>query len=335
MNGHEGSLVELAGVGRRHGQVAALDGLDLAIAAGEWLSVTGPSGSGKTTLLNLLSGLDHPTAGSVRVAGEEISGLDAADLARYRRERVGLVFQEFHLIPYLSALDNVMLAQHVHSLADRGQATAALERVGLGHRLRHLPSQLSGGEKQRVCVARALINHPALLLADEPTGNLDAASEAEVLTLFSELHAAGQTLVVVTHNPAVAARGDRILRLEHGRAVGEQRPLDDEEALLVRLWQRQERGEPLLPRERAGAARVGWRLDGENGGAPSSAERRAASLVRRQRLAEVLVARALSGGETPACGGVPPVVAEREAAVAALLDHPSSCPHGRPIPPAP
>ncbi len=283
-------LVRLLGVSRHHGAVAALDGLDLTVAAGEWLSVTGPSGSGKTTLLNLLAGLDRPTRGSVEVGGEEVSHLTGVALARYRRECVGLVFQEFHLIPYLSALDNVMLAQHVHSLADRRQATAALERVGLAPRLRHLPSQLSGGEKQRVCVARALINHPTLLLADEPTGNLDAASEAHVLTLLAELHDAGQTLVVVTHNPAVAARGDRILRLEHGRAAVAPAPA------------------PLTD------------------GGPQG------SLLRRQRLAEVLLARTLAGGELPPCGTLPPVQPDLEAAVATLLGHPTACPHGEPIP---
>jgi putative ABC transport system ATP-binding protein len=283
-----GPLVRLRGASRRHGEVAALDRLDLDVERGEWLSVTGPSGSGKTTLLNLLAGLDRPTAGSVEVDGEEVSRLEGSALARYRRERVGLVFQEFHLIPYLCALDNVMLAQHVHSLADEQQATAALVRVGLGHRLRHLPAQLSGGEKQRVCVARSLINHPALLLADEPTGNLDAASETQVLALLAELHAAGQTLVVVTHNPHVALRGDRTLRLEHGRAA---------------------------------AASV----------EPAMGDTPAAEL-RRQRLAEVLLARTLEGGELPPCGMLPPVQADCETAVAALLGHPRACPHGRPIP---
>ncbi|HVS03849.1 MAG TPA: ABC transporter ATP-binding protein [Thermoanaerobaculia bacterium] len=210
-------LVELAGVSRLYGSLRALDAVSLAIPAGQWLAVTGPSGSGKTTLLNLLAALDRPTAGRVRVAGEEIAALPPRERARYRRERVGLVFQEFHLLPYLTAVENVMLAQYVHSTCDRQEAAAALERVGLGHRLDHLPSQLSGGEKQRLCVARALINHPLLLLADEPTGNLDAANEQQVLTLFRELHAAGMTLVVVTHNREVAELADRGVRLEHGR----------------------------------------------------------------------------------------------------------------------
>lgn len=212
-------LIEARGLSRRFGRVAALDAVSLSVQAGEWVVVMGPSGSGKTTLLNVLAGLDRPSAGSVAVAGSEIAGLSARELARFRRETVGLVFQEFHLIPYLTALENVMLAQYVHSLTDAAEAREALERVGLGERLEHLPSQLSGGEKQRLCVARALINQPRLLLADEPTGNLDEANERQVLELFAGLHARGQTLVVVTHNPEIAALADRVVELEHGRVV--------------------------------------------------------------------------------------------------------------------
>ena len=215
-------LIELSDVTRRFGRVAALDGVSLAVEEGEWLVVMGPSGSGKTTLLNLLAGLDRPTSGRVAVAGTEVAGLGPRELARFRRETVGLVFQEFHLIPYLTALENVMLAQYVHSLTDRGEAAQALEKVGLGDRLDHLPSQLSGGEKQRVCVARALINHPRLILADEPTGNLDEANERQVLEILAGLHRRGQTLVVVTHNPEIASMADRVVRLEHGRVAREE-----------------------------------------------------------------------------------------------------------------
>ena len=210
-------LIEIDALSRRFGRVAALDGVSLAVEEGDWRVVMGPSGSGKTTLLNVFAGLDRPTAGRVAVAGAEVAGLGPRELARFRRETVGLVFQEFHLIPYLTALENVMLAQYVHSLTDRGEAAEALARVGLADRLEHLPSQLSGGEKQRVCVARALINHPRLILADEPTGNLDEDNERQVLEIFAGLHRRGQTLVVVTHNPAIAALADRVVRLEHGR----------------------------------------------------------------------------------------------------------------------
>lgn len=212
-------LIEVRGLSRRFGRVAALDGVSLSVQEGEWVVVMGPSGSGKTTLLNVLAGLDRASAGSVSVAGTEVAGLAPRELARFRREMVGLVFQEFHLIPYLTALENVMLAQYVHSLTDPDEAREALERVGLAERLEHLPSQLSGGEKQRLCVARALINHPRLLLADEPTGNLDEANERQVLDIFTGLHERGQTLVVVTHNQEIASRADRVVELEHGRIV--------------------------------------------------------------------------------------------------------------------
>ncbi len=215
------SLIEIDDATRRHGQVRALDGVSLTVEEGEWLVVMGPSGSGKTTLLNLLAGLDTPTSGEVRVAGTPLAGLGGRELARFRRETVGLVFQEFHLIPYLSALENVMLAQYVHSLTDRDEARAALERVGLAERLEHLPSELSGGEKQRLCVARALINHPRVILADEPTGNLDEANEQQVLEILADLHGQGYTLVVVTHNAEIAALADRVVKLEHGRLVAD------------------------------------------------------------------------------------------------------------------
>jgi putative ABC transport system ATP-binding protein len=161
-------FVRFDSVSRRYDKdVLALDRVSLDIAPGEWLAIMGPSGSGKTTLLNILGGLDVPDEGRVLVGGEDIARLPRAELTRYRRESVGLVFQQFHLMPYLTALENVMLAQYLHSLADAPEAKAALEEVGLGHRLTHLPSHMSGGEKQRVCIARALVNRPRLILAVE------------------------------------------------------------------------------------------------------------------------------------------------------------------------
>ena len=210
-------LVVAEGLSRRFGALRALDDLTLTVDEGEWVAVTGPSGSGKTTLLNILSGLDCPTAGQVRVGGVDLGTLPARELARYRQRTVGLVFQQFHLIPYLTAVENVMLAQYVHSMTDQGEAEEALRRVGLEDRLHHLPSQLSGGEQQRVCIARALINQPPLILADEPTGNLDAANEAVVMSLLADLHQRGHTLVVVTHDPSISERAGREIRLEHGR----------------------------------------------------------------------------------------------------------------------
>jgi putative ABC transport system ATP-binding protein len=216
---HEAAIV-LARVTKRYpAGVRALDGVSLAVGTGEWVALTGPSGSGKTTLLNLLDGLDSPTSGRVTVLGTELGGLTRDETATFRRENVGLVFQQFHLVPYLSALENVMLAQYYHSMVDRRQALAALEAVELAGRATHLPSQLSGGEQQRVCIARALINEPRILLADEPTGNLDEANEAKVLEIFRSLHARGMTLVVATHDRTLGELAGRRIRLRHGRVI--------------------------------------------------------------------------------------------------------------------
>ena len=155
-------------------EVRALDDFSLSVAPGEWLAIMGPSGSGKSTLVNLIGCLDHPTTGEIWLDGRNVAKISAADLNRVRAEKIGFIFQQFHLIPYLTALENVMLAQYFHSMTDEQEALAALEHVGLKDRADHLPSQLSGGEQQRVCIARALINDPKIILADEPTGNLDA-----------------------------------------------------------------------------------------------------------------------------------------------------------------
>src|ERR1700752_412308 len=177
----------------------------------------GPSGSGKTTLINVLGGLDTLTSGRVLVDGIDLAKLSVNQMVRYRAEKIGFVFQQFHLVPYLTALENVMLAQYFHSITDESQAAGALRRVGLGDRLTHLPAQLSGGEQQRVAIARALINQPKLILADEPTGNLDQANEATILKLLHELHSAGHTILVVTHSQSIGNLADRRIELEHGR----------------------------------------------------------------------------------------------------------------------
>ena len=188
------------------------------------MSLVGPSGSGKSTLLHLLGAMDRPTSGRVVVAGTDLATLDAAGATRYRRERVGFVFQQHHMVPYLTAAENVMLAQHFHSVADEAEALAALDAVGLAARARHLPSQLSGGERQRACIARSLVNEPGLLLLDEPTGNLDWPNALSVLDTISRLHAETRfTVVCATHNPAVARWGERILRLVDGRLVADER----------------------------------------------------------------------------------------------------------------
>ena len=219
-----GDRICIEKVARRYGDTDALRELDCEIAAGSWVSLVGPSGSGKSTLLHLLGAMDVPSAGRILVGDTDLAALDASAAPRFRRERVGFVFQQHHMVPYLSALENVMLAQWLHSLADEPEAQAALARVGLDHRARHLPSQLSGGERQRACIARALVNEPGLLLLDEPTGSLDWANALSVLDLLARLHAeAGFTIVCATHNPAVARWADRIITLRDGRLASDER----------------------------------------------------------------------------------------------------------------
>jgi len=210
-------LVQIEDLRKQFGDVRALDGVSFNVDVGEWIAIMGPSGSGKTTLINILGGLDTPTSGRAIVDGAELARLDEAGLTRFRAEKVGFIFQQFHLVPYLTALENVMLAQYFHSTTDEREARAELERVGLGDRLDHLPSELSGGEQQRVAVARALINQPKLILADEPTGNLDEANEQIVLRLLQELHSEGHTILMVTHAPEIGALADRRIDLHHGR----------------------------------------------------------------------------------------------------------------------
>jgi putative ABC transport system ATP-binding protein len=229
------------------GLIRALDDISLELAPGEWVAIMGPSGSGKSTLVNLIGCLDRPTSGEIWLDGENVAGLSAAGLNRVRAEKIGFVFQQFHMIPYLTAVENVMLAQYFHSMTDEKEALDALGRVGLKERAYHLPSQLSGGEQQRVCIARALINDPKIVLADEPTGNLDAANEEIVLRLLRELHRQGRTIVMVTHDPVVARLADRRVELHHGKvAAQEVFAMADEEQfdeILEELFVLQEHGE--------------------------------------------------------------------------------------------
>ena len=215
------ALLTLDGVSKIYGDLHALDNVSLAIPRGQWVSIVGPSGSGKTTLMNIVGAMDTATKGTVMLDGHDISDLTADELTEVRCRTIGLVFQQFHLIGHLTALENVMVAQYYHSMTDEKEALEALGDVGLGERAHHLPSQLSGGEQQRVCIARALINHPEIVLADEPTGNLDEANEQLVLDIFARLHEAGTTLIVVTHDAHVASCGQRQILLNHGRLVGE------------------------------------------------------------------------------------------------------------------
>ena len=197
----------------------ALRDVTLEVEKGSWVTIMGPSGSGKTTLLNMISCLDSPSGGSLLINGTDVTKLDQKALACFRRENLGLVFQQYHMVPYLTALENVMLAQYYHSIVDERGAAEALERVGLGHRLTHTPSQLSGGEQQRVCIARALVNDQQILLADEPTGNLDVKNGEIVLDLVKDLHDDDHTIILITHNPEISKMGEVLVELLDGRVV--------------------------------------------------------------------------------------------------------------------
>ncbi len=213
--------------GRGENRVGALAGVSLVVERGEWVAVVGPSGSGKSTLMNLLGLLDLPTSGRYVLDGREVSGLRGGELAKARRELIGFVFQSYNLLPRQSARKNVelpMVYAGVRGAERKRRALEALERVRLSDRAAHKPPELSGGQKQRVAIARALVNRPAILLADEPTGNLDTKSGEGILDLFGELSADGTTLVVVTHDMEVAARADRIVEVRDGRIVAESEP---------------------------------------------------------------------------------------------------------------
>jgi len=348
------AFIEIDGLTKRfNNSVAALRGVTLAAEKGEWLAVMGPSGSGKSTLLNILGCLDTPSEGRVSIGGENLAELSAGALARFRAEKVGFVFQQFHLVPYLTAVENVMLAQYFHSLADEAEAAEALCRVGLGDRMDHLPSQLSGGEQQRVCVARALINQPNLILADEPTGNLDEVNEAIVMGLLTELHREGHTIVMVTHDPEIGRMAERRIELHHGRLAevagfpaGEEELIDN---LLKAVWHAREDFQqqvvalgnvPEFEKNRATFLLMEQeQLVQFDGGAVTlthQGEPRARDLIRRHRLAERLFSDTFGLEESlldaNACRiehTLGPEVTEK---LCTFLHHPRTCPHGSPIP---
>ena len=283
---------------KQYGSLPALNSVSFAVNTGEWVALMGPSGSGKTTLINILGGLDTLTSGRVVVDGVDLANLSENELVRYRAEKVGFVFQQFHLVPYLTALENVMLAQYFHSVTDEKEAEEALKGVGLGDRLTHLPAQLSGGEQQRVAIARALINQPKLILADEPTGNLDEANERIIIEIFRKLHNDGHTILMVTHDPDIARQADRRIELAHGHLHfdsalhGPGQPLncplvdtadccksvssDDEirfDHLLEQIWVCGEEGRP--------AEVAGLHASGPAGSAPSAQEEPATRVLSR------------------------------------------------------
>jgi putative ABC transport system ATP-binding protein len=331
--------------------IRALDRVSFSAESGEWIAIMGPSGSGKTTLLNILGCLDQATSGTVRINSIETSLLSRSELARFRAETVGFVFQQFHLIPHLTALENVMLAQYFHSMTDASEARAALEQVGLGNRSDHLPSQLSGGEQQRVAIARALVNDPKIILADEPTGNLDAANEQIVLNLLTDLHSQGRNILMVTHDERVGRCADRRINLEHGRIVEtvtfsfeENQDFDE---VLEQLWTAEERsGHQEMPhfteaqhRRLVGTmSRIGLvRLDNGAVRFTEEGQVRARSVIRRHRLAErlfmdVLAIRDDAAVESNACTFEHILSPEVTDQICTFLGHPGTCPHGSPIP---
>ncbi len=347
-------FIEVRDLTKKYGaSVVALDHVTFAVEKGEWVAVMGPSGSGKSSLLNILGGLDVPTDGRVVLDGRDLGLLSAGDLARFRAEKVGFVFQQAHLVPYLTALENVMLAQYFHSLADEAEAREALKRVGLGDRISHLPSQLSGGEQQRVCVARALINQPNLILTDEPTGNLDEFNEAIVMGLMAELHREGHTLLMVTHDPAIGRMAERRIELHHGRLtevsvfpVHEEKLIDD---LLKTVWHVREdtgmsvvRAEalPEFAQNRATFLLMAQedlvRVDSGELSLTGRGDIRAQHVIRRHRLAERLFFEAFGLGEDVvdenACRIEHTLSSEVTEKICTFLRHPLTCPHGSPIP---
>ncbi len=349
------SFVTLEEVTKQYGSVRALDRVSLTIERGEWVSIMGPSGSGKTTLLNLLGGLDTPDEGRVIIDGHDLTQLDSAALTEFRREYIGLIFQQFHLIPYLTAVENVMLAQYYHSMVDEAEALEALQRVGLGDRWHHLPSELSGGEQQRVCIARALINQPPLLLADEPTGNLDAENERLVMDLFTQLHREGHTIVIVTHDVQIGRRADRQIQLEHGRIAGfdptSERVEETIDEMMKQLWILKETDQLTLEGLRRVCGRRGesYLLSGRLNRLIAlrdhrltftpEGEARARALIRRHRLAELLFSQTLSmsnyQAEVEACVFEHILSPEATNRICTFLGHPRFCPHGKAIPPGP
>jgi putative ABC transport system ATP-binding protein len=222
------TLVELSNVTKtyRMGETSltALDRVSLRIARGEFVAIVGPSGSGKSTLLNLITGIDKPTQGTVRIGDIVINRLNEDELARWRGENIGLVFQFFQLLPTLTAVENVILPMHfrgTYGETRRQRARALLERVGVGGRANHLPAELSGGEQQRVAIARALANDPPLFLADEPTGNLDTDTATHIVELISDIHAQGKTVILITHEMFLASAAQRVIRLEDGHIAAD------------------------------------------------------------------------------------------------------------------
>ncbi len=358
ISGHlsAGEAVALTGVnlslGRGAARVHILRNIGLHIANGEAVALLGPSGSGKSTLLMVMTGLERPDSGSVIVAGQDLGKFDEDGLARFRGRHVGIVFQAFHLIPTMTALENVAVPLELAGERDAlKRAESELAAVGLGARLNHYPAELSGGEQQRVALARALAPNPAIVVADEPTGNLDAENQHTVFKLLSDLHAQGRTIVMVTHDENAGRLADRRINLDHGRIketlVFSAEENQDFDEVLEHLWTRRESQDHI---ESHDFTEMQWRrliatltriglVKVENGREQftTSGEERARNVIRRHRLAERLFMDVLSiqdeiEVESSACKFehiLSPDVTDR---ICTLLGHPTACPHGSPIP---
>jgi len=348
------AFIEVEGLTKKYGEsVWALHDVSLSVERSEWISVMGPSGSGKSTLMNILGCLDAPTTGRVTVDGQDLARFSAAERARYRAEKIGFVFQQYHLVPYLTALENVMLAQYFHSMSDEGEAAEGLRRVGLGDRLHHLPSQLSGGEQQRVCIARALVNQPNLILADEPTGNLDEVNETIVMGLMTDLHREGHTLILVTHDPEIGRMAERRIELHHGRLSEVSVFPHQEEELIDNLLKavlhaQEDTGRNSVPAEtlpefienRATFLLMSQEeliyFDDGDITFTSQGKRRALDIIRRHRLAERLFFDTFGLEEAlldaNACKIEHTLGPEVTTKICTFLKHPLTCPHGSPIP---
>ncbi len=213
-------ILKLVDVSKIYGELKALDKINLSVEKGEWISIMGPSGSGKTTMMNIIGAMDKPSLGEVILDGEDIAKKSPKELTVIRRDKIGLIFQQFHLVNYLSALENVMMSQYYHSMPDAQEAMEALAAVGLADRAKHLPNQLSGGEQQRVGIARAIVNGPPLLIADEPTGNLDPKNSMEIMQILDQINQRGITVIVSTHdNAMVDYFRKRVITLDNGEVV--------------------------------------------------------------------------------------------------------------------
>jgi putative ABC transport system ATP-binding protein len=338
-------------------EVAALRGVNFRVQPGEFVSVMGPSGCGKSSLLYVLGGLAQASRGRVLVDGNDLAAMTDAERTKLRRQKIGFVFQRFNLLPTLDARGNIAIAQHIHGNGfdpHRFQVITGL--LGLGDRLKHRPSEMSGGEQQRVAIARALINQPKLILADEPTGNLDEANEEIVIGLFRELHSAGHTILMVTHDPDIAQQADRRIELVHGHLAVDQRVTMDDgihfDHLLEQIWVCGEEGRPsdlehIRTPGGVDPVRTLARMEDlhlvkvleedQQVELTDRGKSRARDVVRRHRLAERLFKDTFRIDEheahTQACKFEHIISPELDEKICSFLGHPTTCPHGNPIPP--